>query len=193
VNFLYPKIARHHLILMLKLTLGGASIAGLYGIAHDQITYTLGPEYFTLLKFHQFAWANLGLPPRLHAAEIGFLATWWAGAIATWALARLAVPTWPAREAARHVWKGIAIIFVFTLASGITGFLLGQARKSNPDFSNWDAYLLPLRIQAPENFVLVAYIHNASYLGGFIGLIVAWIWLAWQRRATKRNRGAVPS
>ena len=30
-------------------------IAGIYGILHDQITYTISYEYFTLFKFEQFS------------------------------------------------------------------------------------------------------------------------------------------
>ncbi len=107
VNFLYPKIPLRQLALMLALTLGGALVAGFYGILHDQITYSLGPEYFTRLKFHQFAWANVGFPPRIYAGEIGFIATWWVGAIVGWTLARIAVPAWPPRVAAKLVATGI--------------------------------------------------------------------------------------
>ena len=67
----------------------GAVLAGLYGILHDEITYTISPEYFTRLKFYQFDYADFGLPPRVLVAEIGFLATWWVGFFAAWFLARL--------------------------------------------------------------------------------------------------------
>ena len=53
----------------------GALIAGAYGILHDQITYTISPEYFTKLKFEQFHYANFGLPRRVFVGEVGFLAT----------------------------------------------------------------------------------------------------------------------
>lgn len=29
-------------------------IAGLYGVLHDQLTYTIAPEYYTKFKFYQF-------------------------------------------------------------------------------------------------------------------------------------------
>ncbi len=189
VNFLYPKIPPRQLALMLVLAVAGGLVAGLYGIAHDQITYTLGPEYFTRMKFHQFAWSNIGLPPRLFAGEIGFLATWWVGAIVGWALARIAVPAWPPRTAIRRVALGFAVVFAFALAAGLTGFLLGHSRKADPDFSNWDGYLIPLHIRNPGDFVLVAYIHNASYLGGLIGLIVAASWLALSRETVIPHHG----
>ena len=36
-------------------------IAGLYGALHNQISYTVSPEYFHANKFHQFA-----IPANLH-------------------------------------------------------------------------------------------------------------------------------
>src|SRR5215472_16276147 len=54
-------------------------IAGLYGIVHDQISYTVAPEYFTKFKFHQFGFVDTPLPERVRASMVGFLATWWMG------------------------------------------------------------------------------------------------------------------
>ena len=55
-------------------------LAGLYGILHDQVTYTIAPEYFTKFKYGQFgfepAWFG---GHRQTVAAIGFLATWWTG------------------------------------------------------------------------------------------------------------------
>jgi len=73
-------------------------LGGVYGIIHDQITYTISNEYYSKFKFVQFGlsedhWAmghNIGtekLPeiklrqPRLGALIIGILATWWVGMI----------------------------------------------------------------------------------------------------------------
>ncbi|HWK03760.1 MAG TPA: hypothetical protein VNS58_09015 [Puia sp.] len=59
-------------------------VAGLYGILHDQVTYTICPEYYTKFKFIQFGLADettalLQPSPRQLVAIIGFLATWWTG------------------------------------------------------------------------------------------------------------------
>ena len=67
----------------------GALIAGLYGIVHDQVTFTLSADYFYRLKFVQFRFADFGLPVRVFVGIIGFLATWWVGLIAGWLLARV--------------------------------------------------------------------------------------------------------
>ncbi len=41
----------------------GALIGGAYGAVHDQLTYSVSPEYFTAFKFHQFHFADVGLCP----------------------------------------------------------------------------------------------------------------------------------
>jgi len=38
--------------------------AGLFGIVHDQISYTVAPEYFTKFKFRQFGFTDMPLPER---------------------------------------------------------------------------------------------------------------------------------
>lgn len=62
----------------------GPIIGGLYGIIHDQLTYTISPEYYTKFKFYQFGLMDIGneaiFPnPRLEVSAVGFMATWWMG------------------------------------------------------------------------------------------------------------------
>jgi hypothetical protein len=40
---------------MLAIAAAGGCIGAIFGIVHDQVTYTLGPEHFTRFKFDQFA------------------------------------------------------------------------------------------------------------------------------------------
>jgi hypothetical protein len=156
---------------MLMAALVGTLIAGFYGMIHDQITYSISPEYFTRFKFQQFAWANFGLPPRAFASLIGFLATWWVGFFAAWFLARIALPKWPAPEAHRHISIGLATVMI----CGITGASVGHflALIHTADYSNWTGAVRKLGVHDVPAFVHVAYIHNAGYLGGLAGLVAA--------------------
>ncbi len=151
----------------------GALIAGAYGILHDQITYTISPEYFTKLKFEQFHYANFGFPRRVFVGEVGFLATWWVGFVAAWFLARLSVPTWPIRKALQYTLAGFGIIFASAMLAGVIGGVLGYYRRSNSDFSGWQDYAVMNGVRDLPAFVNVAYIHNAGYLGALAGLIAA--------------------
>ena len=70
MNLLYPKIDLKHLPGILGHAAVGALVAAVYGIVHDQITYSISPEYFTRLKFMQFHYADFGLPRRIFVAEV---------------------------------------------------------------------------------------------------------------------------
>jgi len=162
---------------LLGLALLGGIVAGCYGILHDQITFSISPEYFTRMKFYQFAWADLGLPRRVFVGEIGFLATWWVGVIAASFLGAVALFLWPVGRAFREVLGGFAFVFAGGLLAGLTGGWLGRLRRRDPDFTNWQDYSAFLGVRDLPAFVHVAYIHNASYLGGVIGLAAGLLWL----------------
>jgi hypothetical protein len=175
VDILYPKIPPASVRALLGYALAGAMLAGLYGVVHDEITYSIGPEYFTRLKFQQFHYADFGLAPRVLAAEIGFLATWWVGLLAGWFIARVSVPAFSPAAALRHSARGFLIVFAFALTASLGGYLLGLLHGS--DYSTWEGLASRLGIVDLPNFVRVAYIHNAAYLGVVIGLIAAIIHL----------------
>ena len=45
MNVLYPKIRFSALPAMLGHAMAGAGLAGIYGVVHDQVTYSICPEY----------------------------------------------------------------------------------------------------------------------------------------------------
>jgi hypothetical protein len=173
LNLLYPSLSRHHLPLMLRMAVMGALIAGIYGILHDQVTYTISPEYFTDFKSEQFAWANFGWPIRVFVAEIGFLATWGVGFVAGWFLARLTVPHLPRAEALKRCYLGFGIVFAFALLGGLVGAGWGWSRMQDGDLGGWTSFARLYGVKDVRHFVWVAFIHNCSYGGGFVGLIAA--------------------
>ena len=175
MNLLYPRIRLAWLPSMLRYAMLGTVVAGLYGVVHDQITYSISQKYFTRLKFSQFHYADFGLPSRVFVAEIGFLATWWVGFIAAWFTARVTVPAFPPPLRFRHTIEGILIVLACALASSTAGYILGLRHGS--DYSAWEAFASRLGVVDLRGFVRVAYIHNASYLGGLVGLVGAIIYL----------------
>lgn len=62
------------------------------------------------------------------------------------------------------------------------GFGYGVWRGPNADYSSWAWAVNELDITDTWAFVRVAYIHNASYLGGVIGLVVALVTIRPNRR-----------
>ena len=186
MSLLYPRVNLRHLPVMLGLASMGALVAGTYGVVHDQITYTLSREYFTAFKFDQFTYLiEPGRPERVVVGMIGFLATWWVGMISAWFLARLTVPHLPARQATWLCMQGFGIIIGLAVVAGAVGALLGTWRMRHGELDEWAVLAAGHRLQHPDRFVRVAYIHNGSYLGGLIGLVLACI-------SVRRQRGMVP-
>ena len=132
-------------------------------------------RYFTKLKFDQFHYANFGFPTRVFVSEVGFLATWWVGFFSAWFLARIAVPAWPRRLPFGRCLAGFSIIFVTAFIAAAIGDFLGI--RHSADYSYWQEICHGLGITDIPAFVRVAYIHNASYIGGLAGLIAAIIFL----------------
>lgn len=183
MNLLYPKLKRSQLPAMTGIALIGGLAGGVYGVFHDLFTYSISSEYFTRLKFAQFSHADFGFPPRIFAAEVGFIAAGAVGLAAGWFLARAAIPAWPPRTAFRKVLEAFRIVIVTALTATAVGYFIGLNHDS--DVSSWKDFCEPLGISDIQAFVRVAYIHNASYIGGLLGLILAILSL---RRAIKGIR-----
>lgn len=182
-RFLVPVLPWKALPATIAWTLGGAFVAGIYGILHDQITWTIGPEYFTKLKFHQFAWADPGWGgPRVFAGTIGFLATWWVGALVAWILCRVSLWHEDRIPPTGEMTRAFGSVFVVSMLTAAGGWIWGQWRKTTGYDEGWHDLMYSLGVKTPEEFMTVAYIHNASYLGGMLGMTVALIWLAGKRR-----------
>lgn len=188
MNLLYPRIAHRDLRVMLAWALVGGCIGGLYGIIHDQLTFSLSPEYFTRFKFRQFAWADFGQAPRIFAGTVGFFAAGSVGAGAAWFLARLAAPFTPSDTIVRALVP-MGIVAAGGTAGGAVGFLLGCTRRANPDLSNWEPVLAAFDVVDGPGFVHVAYVHNAGYIGALAGLlVVAFVVRRCRRRKSQSKR-----
>ncbi len=172
----------------LRIASGGAVVASAYGAVHDQISFTISPEYFTRMKFEQFAWADprtAGAPDRVFVGVIGVLATWWVGAIAGWALARVGFRE-PEAAPWRDVVRALGAMLGIAVVCGIVGGLLGWI-ASRGDLRGWEEWRVGLELRDVPSFVVVAWLHWASYLGGAIGLVVAVLRV---RRAERLRGGA---
>jgi hypothetical protein len=177
MNLLYPKFPVRRLPAMIGITVLGAVVAGPYGAVHDQISYAISPEYFTKLKFRQFSYANVGWPPRVFAAEVGFLATWWVGLLAGWFLARAGLAELTMSGPRTVVVKPFAIIATVAALSGFAGALLGVVMTRDGDLSGWREAQEILAIDDLRAFVIVAYLHGAGYIGALVGLVLAIVYV----------------
>lgn len=145
----------------------GIISAGIFGIIHNQISYTISPEYFTKFKFQQFEIPEYFLN-RVGVAFIGWNATWWVGLILGTILAIFMLRD----NLYSSLWikavKTIGVILLVASAVGLMGLIIGSLLL-DPNSSNW---MIPESVADKESFLAVGSMHNFSYLGGIIGLII---------------------
>jgi hypothetical protein len=149
-------------------------IAGVYGILHDQLTYSISPEYFTKFKYKQF-----GFEPqwfgghRQTVAAIGFLATWWTGLFIgiSLGLVSLFFPDHKIMIAALK--KAIRLILIIAFVAASAGFLYGKFYLAKSGVDWW----LPEDLSDKSSFIIVGSIHNFSYLGGMLGLLISIVYM----------------
>lgn len=166
---------------MLLLGLIGALIAGIYGALHDQVSYSISPEYFTRLKFKQFHWADRGWTPRVFASVVGFLATWWVGMFAGWFMSRAGLDELPRTIRRRVTAQGFGIVLMATVVFGVLGGMIGYF-ASRGELSSWDGWQERLALRDVPAFVIVAWIHGAGYAGALVGLVGALVYVRTRRK-----------
>jgi hypothetical protein len=158
-------------------------IGGIYGIIHDQLTYTISPEYYTKFKFYQFGLMDLGneaiFPyPRLVVAVVGFLATWWMGLPIGLILGLVGLAHKDNTQMYRITMKAIVATVIVAFITGLIGLAYGKLYLADSGV-NW---LLPDNLIDKRNFIAVGSMHNFSYLGGLTGLIVGSIYSFRQKK-----------
>ncbi len=164
-------------------------ICGLFGILHDQITYSISPEYFTKFKFIQFRLVDenmqMHLSNRVGAIIVGFMATWWAGIPIGLFYAITLMFFKSTENLYKLYYKTVAITFAITILTSFVGYIYWKFfLEQNPP--NW---YLPETVRDTNSFFCVGSIHNFSYLGGGIGLMAGMLYLIIQKgRMTKGKK-----
>ena len=176
---------------MLKLALfpvlliAGCLVAGVYGAVHNQISYTVSPDYFYAFKFHQFA-IPCDLRNRIGASIVGWYASWWMGLVigVPVLLIGLILPDWKT-----YITHGLVAFVVVPLTSLLVG--LGALACGNFTISNeaLPGYWYPDGVVDRVAFARAGNMHNFTYLGGGIGIITGSVYLIVARLLlTKRSQ-----
>jgi hypothetical protein len=167
----------------------GCLVAGLYGALHNQISYTVSPDYFHALKFDQF-----GIPTdlrcRIGASLVGWHASWWMGLLIGLPvlLVGLILPSWQAYL--RHCLIAFGVVAVTALAVGLGALIYARLTISE---SSLPAFRYPDGVMDKVAFARAAVMHNFSYLGGFLGILTGILYLIRERiRLGKRCSRPIP-
>ncbi len=173
-------------LILLLIILLAPLIGGLYGILHDQLTYTISPEYYTKFKFYQFGLVNskeevILLNPRIEVSIVGFMATWWMGILIGFILGFVGLFHKDSKQMFVITMKAMVITIVVTFVTGLVGLAYGMFYLTDVGVNWW----LPENLIDTKNFIAVGSMHNFSYLGGLIGLIAGLVYSI--RQSQKRT------
>jgi hypothetical protein len=160
-------------------------IGGLYGIIHDQFTYTISPEYYTKFKFNMFEIPE-GFPERIRVAMVGWDATWWMGVPIGIILGLTGLIHKDAKTMLYVTLKSFLLVIIIAFLTGLIGLLIGEFSLANKPISTFSDWYIPYGLVDFKNFISVGSMHNFSYLGGAIGLVAGIIYSIRKKIATDR-------
>ncbi|MCY0966545.1 hypothetical protein OUO13_15265 [Oceanospirillaceae bacterium G-43] len=162
---------RHYGVRLLLLTSSFALLAAVYGVIHDQITYSLSPEYYQRFKFIQFGIGHWLLPERWLVAVTGVMATVWVGALAgLW----LGILGYWRPQLFKQRGRMVLTLLGSAISGGLSGYLAGELWLTEYGINSLQHWIWP-GVQAPAAFVLVGFVHAGSYAGAVVGVLLATI------------------
>ncbi len=160
-------------LIFILLFFSAVVISGFYGVVHDQVSYTVSPEYYTRFKFFQFGLDQMNLPDRVRVAMVGFAATWWMGipiGIMVGGLGFMHIGEW---RMLKNSLLAYGVVLVAAMICGLAGLLDGYLQTGQIDLAQYRDWYIPDGVVHLRRFLCVGYMHNASYLGGGIGILLA--------------------
>jgi hypothetical protein len=162
------------LVLLILIVILCPVLAGVYGILHDQFTYTISAEYYTKFKFYQFGLAEdvkggeaIFQSPRLAVAAVGFMATWWTGILIGLGIGTTGLFQADAKTMFKSSIKAVVIAMALAAITGLIGLAYGGFYLANTKVDWW----LPDNLIDKKSFIMVGSMHNFSYIGAVIGLL----------------------
>jgi hypothetical protein len=163
------------LLIYLFIVVLAIATAGLYGILHNQISYTVSPEYFTKFKFQQFGLTDTSLPERVRASMVGFLASWWMGIPIGLLVGGIGFIHPSPRRMLRVTLWSLLVVVGFTFMFGLCGLVYGYLETRHIDLADYRGWFIPKDVTNVRRFVCAGYMHNSSYLGGTLAIPIAWM------------------
>ena len=158
-------------------------LASIYGILHNQVSYSISNEYFTKFKLEQFGLEAYPDTVRMTIGMVGIWSTWWFGLLI--GLINGIVGLF--QRTSKIMWKsafGATIrTLLIAIGFGFVGILVGKFIISNLN-TNWN---LPADLTDQKSFLTAGTMHNFSYLGGIVGLIYGIIYQLKIKKASAQH------
>lgn len=160
-----------------------ALLAGIYGAVHDQIAYTISPEFFTEYRFKIFD-INPDMNDRLGAAIVGFKNTWKVGLILGFIISLVGLLHPDARKMFRYSMQAFLISIFTALLATLIGVIYIRSTEIPPD----QFVVVSGSLESPAKFSKVVMITNFAYVGAIIGMFLG---IGWQVYQTKKYKSTV--
>ena len=160
-------------------------VAGLYGALHNQISYTVSPDYFHAFKFDQFRIPS-ELHNRLGASLVGWYVSWWMGFLigVPVLIVGLILPGWKLYLSRCLLAFAVVVVTALLVGLGALAYASFTFGETPPD---WFWY--PSAAIDRMAFARAGFMHDFSYLGGFLGILTASLYLIVERiRLWRRSR-----
>jgi len=164
------------LLVFILLVIIGVGVAGFYGALHNQISYTVSPEYFTKFKFEQFRHTNTQIPERICASFVGYDASWWMGFLIGLLIGIVGFVHRGYRRMLTVSIQAMGVAVAFTFLFGLCGLGYGFYQTANLNLADYRCWYFPDNIENPRRFLCAGYMHNSAYLGGVLSILVAWVY-----------------
>ena len=154
-------------VIALLLFVVACLLAGLYGMLHNQISYTVSPEYFTKFKFQQFN-VPAGIPDRIGAAIVGWNASWWMGIVIGIFLIPFGLLIRGSRAYLFGMLKVFCVVLATTIALGLVSLAIAFVTIDSDATGTVSRYNNEMADAAA--FLRAGAMHNSSYAGGLVGI-----------------------
>lgn len=167
---------------VITITVTSVVIASIYGIVHDQLTYTISPEYYTKFKFIQFGLKetpDFNFHPRILVSLTGWMATWWVGLIIGFILSLFILPL--KHNVYKIALKAIFVVLAISFLTGFAGLITGYIFGSDTSLSA-EGYFPEDEVDG-KHFTAVGFMHTFGYIGGLIGLFIGILYIRHYRKS----------
>ncbi|MDA8745946.1 hypothetical protein N9N28_15065 [Rubripirellula amarantea] len=153
--------------------------AGAYGMLHNQVSYSVSPEYFTQFKFIQFE-IDPTLPDRLGAAIVGWHGAWWMGMVISYLLIPLGLII---RGDANYFWGMLRVFCVVAFTAIAFGLVaLCYAFVAVDATIAGEIVIYGSQVKDDVGFERVGFVHDLGYIGGYAGMATGALAIIWERR-----------
>lgn len=156
----------------------------IYGIIHDQITARICVEYFTIAHPPIF---NGTSNPTYLGLGWGVIATWWVGFLLGIPLALAGLAGERPKRSVKSLIRPVAVLLIVMGICATAAGLMGYYTSSNDWLIVPEPFATEIPAEKHVRFMIDVWVHNASYLVGFVGGITLILMIWFSRKKINNN------